>query len=119
LTYYTDEDGNQRKTKFINESCLCYSLSGVKVPLLTITDPDETDTLIKERPHIVCSGRVHPGETNGSWMMEGFLDQLCNDTPEMKQLRKQYVFKIIPMLNPDGVIMGNHRTGICGNDLNR
>lgn len=29
------------------------------------------------------------------------------------------IFKIVPMLNPDGVIIGNYRTGLAGRDLNR
>jgi murein tripeptide amidase MpaA len=27
--------------------------------------------------------------------------------------------KIVPMLNPDGVFIGNYRTGIIGDDFNR
>lgn len=34
-------------------------------------------------------------------------------------LRDQFVFKIIPMLNPDGVINGNYRCSLIGKDLNR
>ncbi len=34
-------------------------------------------------------------------------------------MRDNFVFVIIPMLNPDGVILGNFRTSICGKDLNR
>lgn len=29
------------------------------------------------------------------------------------------MFKIVPMLNPDGVIIGNYRTSLAGCDLNR
>lgn len=29
------------------------------------------------------------------------------------------MFKIIPMVNPDGVVLGNYRTSLSGKDLNR
>jgi murein tripeptide amidase MpaA len=29
------------------------------------------------------------------------------------------IFKIIPMINPDGVVVGNFRTSLAGKDLNR
>lgn len=29
------------------------------------------------------------------------------------------MFKVVPMLNPDGVIAGNYRTSMAGQDLNR
>lgn len=34
-------------------------------------------------------------------------------------LRENIIFKIVPMLNPDGVIIGNYRTGVFGKDFNR
>ena len=34
-------------------------------------------------------------------------------------LRASFVFHIIPMLNPDGVVAGNFRTSYSGKDLNR
>ena len=110
------------------------SLSGVDVPFLNITDFNDTTIPINERNIIICTGRVHPGESNGSWMIhvniyfifilfiwikKGFLEFLCSSHADAKNLRRTFIFKIVPMLNPDGVIIGNHRTGVCGNDLNR
>lgn len=52
-------------------------------------------------------------------MMEGFINWLCGFSREAEELRNSYVFKIIPMMNPDGVVMGNYRTGLSGRDFNR
>lgn len=68
---------------------------------------------------VVLTARVHPGETNASWMMKGFLDFLTSSDPDAQLLREHFVFKIVPMLNPDGVIVGNYRTSLAGVDLNR
>jgi len=35
-------------------------------------------------PGIVVSARVHPGETNSSWVMEGFLNYLLSDCDQAK-----------------------------------
>jgi murein tripeptide amidase MpaA len=52
-------------------------------------------------------------------MMHGFLDFICSNNPQAVYLRKKIIFKIIPMLNPDGVVAGNYRTGLSGKDFNR
>ena len=33
---------------------------------------------------VVVTARVHPGETNASWMMKGFLDYLTSNSPDAK-----------------------------------
>jgi murein tripeptide amidase MpaA len=58
---------------------------------------------------IIVSARVHPGEAQSSWVVQGFIKFLLSDDPVARQLRSQYIFKIVPMLNPDGVIYGNYR----------
>ena len=52
-------------------------------------------------------------------MMKGVIDFLVSNTPEGRVLRDKFVFKIIPMLNPDGVINGNYRCSLSGQDMNR
>ena len=68
---------------------------------------------------LLLFSRVHPGETNASWMMKGVLDYLASDCHCAVALRDKYVFKIVPILNPDGVIVGNYRCSLAGGDLNR
>jgi murein tripeptide amidase MpaA len=52
-------------------------------------------------------------------MLNGFIDFLISDTKEAEELRDRANFFIVPMLNPDGVIMGNSRVSGAGKDLNR
>lgn len=52
-------------------------------------------------------------------MMQGVLEFLISDAPEAVWLRNKYVFKLVPMLNPDGVVLGNTRCSLSGKDLNR
>lgn len=79
---------------------------------MTITSREniaDDDPLKIQKKGVVITARVHPGESVGSWMMKGVIDFLTSDTIEAQALRKLFVFKIIPMLNPDGVINGNYR----------
>lgn len=41
------------------------------------------------------------------------------ESEEAQALRDNFVFKIVPMLNPDGVINGSYRCSLAGYDLNR
>uniref|UniRef100_A0A8C5CK74 Cytosolic carboxypeptidase 1 n=1 Tax=Gadus morhua TaxID=8049 RepID=A0A8C5CK74_GADMO len=106
------------------QDVLCETLAGNSCPLLTITAMPEATTNdhlcpFKNRPVIFLSARVHPGETNASWVMKGTLEFLMGSSQLAHSLREAYIFKIVPMLNPDGVINGNHRCSLSGEDLNR
>ena len=74
---------------------------------------------MRNKKGIVISSRVHPGETGASYMMKGFIDYLVGPSSEAKMLRDKYIFKIIPMINIDGVVNGNSRCSLYGVDLNR
>lgn len=58
---------------------------------------------------MVITGRVHPGESNSSFIVEGIIKFLVSQEVIAIKLRDTFVFKIVPMLNPDGVIIGNYR----------
>ncbi|XP_045540869.1 cytosolic carboxypeptidase 1 isoform X2 [Papilio machaon] len=104
---------------YLRAEPLCYSLNNNEIPLLTITADDCTANPIVDREIIFLTARVHPGESNASWVMDGTLRCLLADTPPAAALRAKYVFKIVPMLNVEGVINGCHRCGLTNEDLNR
>ena len=63
--------------------------------------------------------RQHPGETMGSWWMEGFLPAIAGDGDAANALRKAATIHMIPCMNLDGARRGHLRTNAAGVDLNR
>ena len=82
--------------------------------MLIVTNFSSAGEEIAERKAIILTARVHPGESNASYMMKGVIEFLVSDDEKALFLRNNYVFKIIPMLNPDGVIVGNYRCSLVG-----
>lgn len=108
-------ESDPKKKKFTKKETLCSTIAGNPCEMLTITSGTKS-----EKKGVVFTARVHPGESVGSWMMQGVLDFLTDTkNPEAAILREHFVFKIVPMLNPDGVINGNYRCSLAGCDLNR
>ncbi len=127
-------ENQEQRAKFMKRRTLCKTLAGNIVEVVTITDPDAdynhgTSAASQcfplqltgdQRPWIVVCGRVHPSESNSSWFVHGLIDFLTDpDIVAAQQLRRQFVWLVIPMINPDGVICGNSRCNLAGLDLNR
>ena len=85
-------------------------------------EPDEGSLWIAPNAHVAYlpqNPRFSSSMSLASYVMQGVIDFLISDHEKARYLRDNVVFKIIPMLNPDGVIHGHYRTSLSGADLNR
>ncbi|KAE9120927.1 hypothetical protein PF010_g7289 [Phytophthora fragariae] len=136
-------NGKTLKNVYYHRELLTRSLEGLRVDLITISSldsitssrgpprrsldgsqTDQTESAFrfdpKQKKMVVVSARVHSGETPANFMLDGMLRLLQHPTDESAvALRRHFVFKIIPMLNPDGVCQGFYRTDTRGVNLNR
>jgi len=128
----------QKLGAYVHREKLCNSLEGRPVELLTVSgSAGKSDmrqpaipgfkpeglrpNIFPGRQAVFLSARVHPGETPSSYVLEGMLKALAGSRRSLDAaaLLQRYVFFIIPVLNPDGVAMGHHRTDSRGVNLNR
>ncbi|MGH8021848.1 MAG: M14-type cytosolic carboxypeptidase, partial [Opitutaceae bacterium] len=68
-------------------------------------------TIGSERPKrtVLITSLQHPGEDSSGYVMEGALGFLLSDDPQAVALRREVLFKIIPVVNPDGLYRGHAR----------
>ncbi|XP_052763313.1 uncharacterized protein LOC128205605 isoform X10 [Mya arenaria] len=104
---------------YMQREVLCETRAGNSCFLVTVTNFDQPESIQEEKKAVVITGRVHPGESQASWMMRGVLDYITGPSLAAQELRDKFIFKIVPMLNPDGVIVGNYRCSLAARDLNR
>ena len=124
---------------YYHDEILTLSKEKKKVHLLTITSKTNIDLKQNEQcitglfpnknrcnlslhdKHIIfITARVHPGETPGTMIFNGILKTLINsDNPINNILLDNFVFKLIPIINVDGVSNGYFRLDQNGFNLNR
>ena len=121
---------NEAKYPFFHRKTLCTTLGGNDLDMFSIntqclSTTSNTHNSIQYYPEkdkrkgIVLIARQHPGETVSSFVMKGAIEFLMGNSEESKKLRQLYMIRVVPMMNPDGVLVGNSRTSFAGCDLNR
>jgi len=103
-----------RGSAFLKDEVFGKSVEGRNLHMLTIT---ETSAAGKPPTEVWLMCRQHAWETGTSFVGEGAIRYLLS--PEAALLRRQLVFRIIPMLDPDGCARGGIRFNRNGYDLNR
>jgi len=103
--------------EYVTVEVIGQSHEGRDMYAMRISDPDVSDD---DKRDIVALTRQHPGETAGSYQMDGmiayvlevFRDETC-------AFDDDYRFHFLPHANPDGIYRGIHRLCSQGYDLNR
>lgn len=107
-----------KNLQHVKRELLALTVQQRRLDMITVTAPDNMASPDKKKI-IFLTGRVHPGESPSSHVVQGFLDFIVSNHPTARVLRDYIIFKVVPMLNPDGVYLGNYRCSLMGFDLNR
>ena len=110
----------------LNKRILARSPGGLQVPMITIESkqnkikkylPDKLKTEDTKLKVIFIIARTHSHDAISSYWCEGIINYLISDREFAAKLRKRFIFKIIPMMCVDGVLIGNTFSNICGIDM--
>ena len=74
---------------------------------------------LKKKSVIYIQARLHAAETHGSMIMKHVIRELSSNYEKYDVILNNHIIKLIPMVNPDGVVIGNSRSSLAGVDLNR
>ena len=78
--------------------------AGRDIRLYTITDPGVPEA---DKRVILFTTLQHDLETTGALAVEGLCRFVLSDDPRAKKLRREFVFYVVPRMDPDGIDQGN------------
>ena len=94
-------------------------MCGLNIYQLTLTKRKEVSVKYKKKKVIYIQARLHAAETHGSLIMRNIIRELTQNQDRYDQVLHSHIIKLVPMVNPDGVVIGNSRSSLAGVDLNR
>jgi len=103
-----------RMSQYVKIDSIGLSFQGRPIWQLTISS-DPNSVVGKRTVHI--HARTHPQETEGFYVTDEMLKILLSESEIAKTARANCVFYIIPMYNPDGVVLSHTRTNANNIDL--
>lgn len=103
-----------RLSEYIKIDSIGLSVQGRPLWQLTVSD-DPNNISGKRTIHI--HARTHPQETEGFYVTDEIINILLSETEIAQTARANCVFYIIPMYNPDGVVLGLPRRNANNIDL--
>jgi murein tripeptide amidase MpaA len=95
-------------------------MGGLNVYQLTITKRREAGSIRHKKKHVIyIQARLHAAETHGSLIMSKIIKEFSENYKKYDLILSNNIIKLVPMVNPDGVVLGNSRSSLAGVDLNR
>ena len=96
------------------------SVAGLNIHQLTLTKRKGNQGAANHKKKVMyITARLHSAETHGSVIMQHLIKELTERAECYDTILSNYIIKLVPMLNPDGVTIGNSRSSLVGLDLNR
>jgi hypothetical protein len=93
--------------EFCAVSSLCRTHSGNDLVAFTITAPAPPAVAARRRTLLFCARARACVDVASSWVAHGMVTFLCAGSADARALLQQFVFVIIPVMNPDGVAAGH------------
>ncbi|MGA0058841.1 MAG: M14 family zinc carboxypeptidase [Planctomycetota bacterium] len=90
------------------------SRQGRPIELLTLTDPAVP---LAQKQRIWIHSGIHPAETTSYFVVEGLVEELLSGSARSRMVLARTVVDVVPMANPDGVMLGNYRTNAASVNL--
>ena len=117
---YTAGDLNRfiatlKGNRFCRVETIGRSVEGRGIQLITVTDPEPAD---RRKVTAWFIGQQHGYEMVGGPLCEGIIRTLIDSASNNTFLSK-YVFKLVPVVNPDAIAHGGFRYNMHDVDLNR